>query len=112
MGRCAGRRADVVVGILPRDGRGVTFRELAARTEETFNMAASFSCFVPYHAATGLARDYRTGTFDLADLNAHNCIEHDASLCRASSLPPLHLLLFCTLPFFLELPFTCVGADG
>ena len=74
-------------GILPRDGRNISFRELSARCREAFNIAPSFAFFVPYDAATMLGRDYWTGTFDLEDLSAHNCIEHDASLCRELPSP-------------------------
>lgn len=45
-----------------------------------------------------LGRNYATGTLDLADLSAHNCIEHDASFCRASPpfpSPPVSELTAC-----------------
>ncbi|KAI0725072.1 Cloroperoxidase [Fomitopsis betulina] len=69
-------------GILPRDGRNISFRDLNTRCHETFNFSPTFSFYVPHYAATMLERNYWTDTFDLADLSAHNCIEHDASLCR------------------------------
>ncbi|GJE93470.1 chloroperoxidase-like protein [Phanerochaete sordida] len=69
-------------GILPRSGRGITFRELNAKIRETYNFAPSFCFFVPNYAANMLCRDYWNDTFDLSDLDAHNCIEHDASLTR------------------------------
>lgn len=75
-------------GILPRDGRNISFRDLNTRCHETFNFSPTFSFYVPHYAATMLERNYWTDTFDLADLSAHNCIEHDASLCRASPSRP------------------------
>ena len=70
-------------GILPRDGRNISFKDLNNRCRETFNFSPTFSFYVPHYAATMLERNYWTDTFDLADISAHNCIEHDASLCRA-----------------------------
>ena len=81
-----GGRADGGAGILPRDGRKITFKDLNNRCRETFNFSPTFSFYVPHYAATMLERNYWTDTFDLADISAHNCIEHDASLCRASRL--------------------------
>ncbi|EPT01971.1 hypothetical protein FOMPIDRAFT_99721 [Fomitopsis schrenkii] len=69
-------------GILPRDGRNIAFHDLDMRCRETFNIAPTFAFFTTRYAATMLGRDYGTGKLDLADLSAHNCIEHDASLCR------------------------------
>jgi len=69
-------------GILPRDGRNITFRDLNTKVRETFNFAPTFCFFVPHYAADMLNRNYWTDKMDLSDLSAHNCIEHDASLCR------------------------------
>ena len=49
---------------------------------ETYNFAPTFCFFVPNYAANMLNRSYWKDSFDLADLDAHNCIEHDASLIR------------------------------
>jgi hypothetical protein len=40
------------------------------------------SLYVPRYLAKLLNRSYKTGRFDLSDMNVHNGIEHDASLVR------------------------------
>ena len=76
-------------GILPHDGKNISFRELNAKVRHTFNFAPSFCFFVPKFSADFLNRSYWTGRFDLAELNLHNAIEHDASLTRQdASLVP------------------------
>lgn len=71
-------------GILPHDGKNITFKELNQKVRQTFNFAASFCFFVPNFSARFLNRSYSNDRFDLADLNLHadNAIEHDASLTR------------------------------
>jgi len=69
-------------GILPHDGRGISFVELNKSVRDNFNFAPTFCWFVPNYIANILGRDYSTGTFDLEDLSVHNGIEHDASLTR------------------------------
>ncbi|KAH8829211.1 Chloroperoxidase [Flagelloscypha sp. PMI_526] len=71
-------------GILPRDGKNISFRELSRKVHETYNFAPSFCFFVPNFAAGFLHKSYRRDTFDLADLNlrSEKAIEHDASLLR------------------------------
>ena len=76
------RLAFVVTGILPRSGRNITFRDLNRLVHQTYNFAPTFCFFVPNYAANMLNRSYKTDSFDLSDLDAHNCIEHDASLLR------------------------------
>ena len=72
-------------GILPHDGRNITFRDLKTTIHQTFNFAPTFCFFVPNFAANFLNRSYWTGTFDLEELSKHNAIEHDASLTRRDS---------------------------
>ncbi|KAI0827440.1 Cloroperoxidase [Trametes gibbosa] len=72
-------------GILPRDGRNISFKELAHVVRHTYNFAPSFCFFVPNYIASALGRPYASGRFDLADIDTHNCIEHDASLTRVDS---------------------------
>lgn len=72
-------------GILPHDGRNITFRNLKTTIHQTFNFAPTFCFFVPNFAANFLNRSYWTGTFDLEELSKHNAIEHDASLTRRDS---------------------------
>lgn len=71
-------------GILPHDGKNITFQELNETVRQTFNFAASFCFFVPNFSARFLNRSYASDRFDLADLSLHadNAIEHDASLTR------------------------------
>ncbi|KAF3047644.1 hypothetical protein E8E12_011152 [Didymella heteroderae] len=69
-------------GILPHDGKNITFRDLNTTVRQTFNFAPSFCFFVPKFSADFLGRSYWTDKFDLAELSKHNAIEHDASLTR------------------------------
>lgn len=70
------------IGILPRDGKNITFVELGARIRDTYNFSPSFCFFVPNYAANMIKKDYNKDTFDLVELDLHNGIEHDASLLR------------------------------
>ncbi|EGO01127.1 hypothetical protein SERLA73DRAFT_179182 [Serpula lacrymans var. lacrymans S7.3] len=72
-------------GILPRNGRGITFKEMNAKIRTTYNFAPTFCLFVPNFAANMLNKSYRTDTFDLEELDLHNGIEHDASLTRVDT---------------------------
>ena len=70
---------DVFAGILPRDGRKITFKQLSQVVRDNYNFAPTFCWFVPNKIAGILGRDYQTGVFDLSDIDVHNGIEHDAS---------------------------------
>jgi len=72
-------------GILPHDGKNIKFNELPDKIRTTYNFAPSFCFFVPSFAANMLKKNYKKDTFDLADLDLHNGIEHDASLTREDS---------------------------
>jgi len=69
-------------GILPHDGKNISFKMMSETVRTTYNFAPSFCFFVPNYIARILKKDYSTDTFDLADINLHNGIEHDASLLR------------------------------
>jgi len=69
-------------GILPHDGRNISFKELNRVIRATCNFAPTFCFFVPNFAANMLKKKYSKDTFDLAELDLHNGIEHDASLTR------------------------------
>jgi Peroxidase, family 2 len=69
-------------GILPHDGKSISFRELNTKIRHTYNFASTFCFVVPKMAADSLNRSYWSGRFDLAELSLHNAIEHDASLTR------------------------------
>ncbi|KAG6885218.1 hypothetical protein C0993_004778 [Termitomyces sp. T159_Od127] len=69
-------------GILPRNGKNISFKEMGSLINKTYNFAPTFCFFVPNYAANMLEKNYNTDTFDLAELDLHNAIEHDASLVR------------------------------
>ena len=69
-------------GILPRDGKNISFPEMGSKIRATYNFAPSFCFFVPNFAARMLKKSYAKDRFDLSDLDLHNGIEHDASLTR------------------------------
>lgn len=73
------------LGILPHDGRNITFRQLNTTIRSTYNFAPTFCYFVPNHIAGVLDRNYWSDSFDLSDIDVHNGIEHDASLTREYS---------------------------
>ncbi|KAH8988121.1 Cloroperoxidase [Lactarius hatsudake] len=77
-------------GIIKRDGRDISFKELSGTIRSTYNFAPSFCVFVPRYMAHILDRSYSTGRFDLADIDVHNGIEHDASLFRRDVIHQLH----------------------
>ncbi|KAH9037421.1 Cloroperoxidase [Lactarius deliciosus] len=77
-------------GIIKRDGRDISFKELSGTIRSTYNFSASFCVFVPRYMAHVLDRSYSTGRFDLADIDVHNGIEHDASLFRRDVIHQLH----------------------
>ncbi|TFK40381.1 Chloroperoxidase [Crucibulum laeve] len=97
-------------GILPRDGRNISFTELGKLIRATYNFSPSFCFFVPNFAANMLKKSYRKDTFDLSELDLHNGIEHDGSLLREdSALVPdqgePHI------PFIKELLASATGKD-
>ncbi|KAL7284618.1 hypothetical protein ACG7TL_001913 [Trametes sanguinea] len=71
--------------LLPRDGKNIKFTELGAAIRKVYNFSPTFCFFVPNYMANLLTRNYRTNRLDLADIDVHNCIEHDASLTRVDS---------------------------
>lgn len=71
-----------ILGILPRDGKNITFKQLNALIQETYNFSPSFCFMVPHIGASMLKKSYWKDSFNLADLDLHNGIEHDASLTR------------------------------
>jgi len=69
-------------GILPRDGRNISFKEMNKAVRESFNFAPSFCYFVPKYAANMLGKSYDHDRFDLEEISKHDGIEHDGSLTR------------------------------
>jgi hypothetical protein len=76
---------EFMTGILPRDGKNISFPEMTNTVRATYNFSPTFSFFVPNYAARTLNKSYGKDRFDLADLDFHNGIEHDASLLREFS---------------------------
>lgn len=76
------------IGIIPRDGKNIKFKELGPKIQSTYNFASTFCFFVPNFAAGFLNRSYKNDTFDLQELDLHSekGIEHDASLTRTIHL--------------------------
>ena len=75
-------------GIIPHDGKNIKFTDMSKACHEVYNFASTFSLFVPNFAAEYLHKSYKKDTFDLAELDLHNAIEHDGSLVR-ELLPPI-----------------------
>jgi len=69
-------------GILPHDGKNIKFTDMTKTIRTTYNFASTFCLYVPNFAAEYLKKDYHKDTFDLAELDLHNAIEHDGSLTR------------------------------
>ncbi|KAL1756045.1 Chloroperoxidase [Schizophyllum commune] len=95
-------------GILPHDGKNITFSEMGDKIHSTYNFAPSFCYFVPNFAANMLGRSYKKHTFNLSDLDLHNGIEHDASLTREYT----RLLGAPHEPFVRELLDSASGCDA
>lgn len=71
-------------GILPHDGKNIQFKEMGQAIRNTYNFSSTYCYFVPHYAAQMLGKDYNHDTISLSELDMHNGIEHDASLCRKS----------------------------
>jgi hypothetical protein len=76
----------LIAGILPHNGRNITFRQMNEAVRATFNFASTFCFYVPNYSAGMLHKSYSKDTFDLEELSLHNGIEHDASLTRKCRL--------------------------
>jgi len=97
-------------GLLARDGKNITFKEINAAVRLTYNFGASFCFFVPNVAANLLKKSYSKDTLDLEELDLHNGIEHDASLTREdSALVPYQGKPH--IPFVEELLASATGKD-
>ncbi|KAG0703590.1 Chloroperoxidase [Suillus ampliporus] len=97
-------------GIISRSGRGISIAELNHQVHATFNFSTSFSNYTMHFAAHMLKRNYSKDTFDLAELNMHNGIEHDGSLFRLdAALEPDQSVKH--IPFVEELLAAATGKD-
>jgi len=100
-------------GIISRTGRNISFVELNHQIRSTYNFGPSFCSYVPHFAARMLKKSYSKDTFDLAELDLHNGIEHDASLFRLdTALEPNQSVKH--IPFIEELlgASTCKDKNG
>jgi len=82
---CPGLNAMANHGILPRDGKNISFKEMADKIYTTYNFSHSYCFFVSNFAARMLKKDYGKDTFDLAELSLHidqGGIEYDGSFTR------------------------------
>lgn len=73
------------IGILPRDGKNMPFKDVAAKIHATYNFSPSYCLFVTNYAAKMMKKNYGTDSFDLAELNLHSDkggIEYDGSMTR------------------------------
>ncbi|KAI0787008.1 Cloroperoxidase [Abortiporus biennis] len=73
-------------GVLPRDGRNISFQQLNQTVRSSYNFSPTFCYFVANTIATILCKNYWMDSFDLSDIDVHNGIEHDASLTREDSI--------------------------
>ncbi|KAJ7479040.1 Chloroperoxidase [Mycena latifolia] len=76
----------VLNALANHDGRNIKFTEMTRTVRQSFNFASTFSHFMSSYGADTLLKNYGRDTFDLAELNMHNGIEHDASLTRGNPL--------------------------
>jgi len=83
---CPALNALCNIGILPRNGKNIKFTEFATVLEETYNLSPSLCMSILMSIAKLFQRDYFTDSIDLELFNAHNVIEHDASLIRHDAM--------------------------
>ncbi|KAA1468985.1 Cloroperoxidase [Dentipellis sp. KUC8613] len=69
-------------GIIPHDGRNISFRHVTSQIHATYNFSPTFCIFTSRYIAQILGRSFLNDKFDLEDIDVHNGIEHDASLTR------------------------------
>ncbi|KAG2041897.1 Chloroperoxidase [Suillus americanus] len=79
---CPGLNALANHGIISRSGRDISFVDIDRHVQATYNISSTLSSFVAHYAARMLKKSFSHGTLDLAELDLHNGIEHDASLLR------------------------------
>jgi Peroxidase, family 2 len=69
-------------GIIPHNGRNISFVDLAHHVRATYNVSPTFCILILKFVARYTKKDYYNDTFELRELDAHNEIEHDGSLVR------------------------------
>ncbi|KAF8343774.1 Chloroperoxidase [Cantharellus anzutake] len=75
---CPGLNAMANHGILPHNGRKITFPELEKALQETWNFSPTLCKSTSDSLRSLFGRDF----IDLSDLTGHNIVEHDASMLR------------------------------
>eukprot|EP00026_Physarum_polycephalum_P015515 Phypoly_transcript_16217.p1 GENE.Phypoly_transcript_16217~~Phypoly_transcript_16217.p1 ORF type:complete len:240 (+),score=28.10 Phypoly_transcript_16217:128-847(+) len=66
-------------GYIPRNGKGITLANLTAALENVYRVSTVLAYTL---TGGGILLDGSGGSLDLADLDSHNSIEHDASMTR------------------------------
>ncbi|KIJ49266.1 hypothetical protein M422DRAFT_28206 [Sphaerobolus stellatus SS14] len=78
---CPGLNALCNHGVLPRDGRGITFKQLESAIGHYYNISPSL-CYVIVKQLSGVLHKNLSDIADLSDISVHNGIEHDGSITR------------------------------
>ncbi|KAG8922363.1 hypothetical protein FRC00_007523 [Tulasnella sp. 408] len=76
---CPGLNVLANHGILPRNGRHITYKEMSQAIQKAFNLSPTLGDQL---TSSALLVDQGRGWIDLGDLNALGVIQHDASLTR------------------------------
>jgi hypothetical protein len=76
---CPGLNCLANHGILPRDGRHVTYKQMSDAIQHAYNLSPTLA---EQLTSSAVALDQGRGWIDLHDLNALNVIQHDASFTR------------------------------
>jgi len=83
-GPCPALNALCNHGVLPHDGKDISFKELADAVHTHYNCSTTFCKFVVMYIANGLQKNFNDRV-PLSAIGTHNCIEHDGSLLRNDS---------------------------
>ncbi|KAK7230146.1 hypothetical protein V2G26_002316 [Clonostachys chloroleuca] len=76
---CPGLNSLANHGILPRDGRHITYKQMSHAIQHAYNLSPTLADQL---TASAVELDQGRGWIDLHDLNALNVIQHDASFTR------------------------------
>jgi hypothetical protein len=79
-GPCPGLNTLANHGYIPRDGKNIDLKKLAAGMLSGYNIEYSDALLLWTQAIRTSPKYPRTVSFDLADLGRHNILEHDISL--------------------------------
>ncbi|GJJ12886.1 hypothetical protein Clacol_007132 [Clathrus columnatus] len=73
-----------LAGVLPHDGKDISFKQMAEAVHTHYNISSTLSQFVAQYLANTLRKEYND-KIQLSALGTHNCAEHDGSLLRADT---------------------------